>query len=183
MMSNLVMKTGLRAAWARWGWHGTAIALVPPPVTAADGERALGFIPVSLGKETEQPSKTYMATDWTIPLKMPCAVKMLRGKTLTCLRRQSFLRTLSLPVRLVAQHYELIQIMNKFVFYFTCINTCSGNAILLEWTRALKAGWINVIHIKNAAGHNLKGNKAEFRSAYISTSGAKPFAETSSLLY
>lgn len=37
--------------------------------------------------------------------------------------------------------------------------------------------------MKNAGSHDLKGNKAKFWSAYISTTDAKPFAETSPLLY
>lgn len=69
------------------GWHRTVNKIVPPLVTAADGERAPGFTPRPVGTETEQPCTKYPATDWTMLLKMQWADKMLRGAELTCLRR------------------------------------------------------------------------------------------------
>lgn len=78
------------------GWHGTANVIVPPQVTAADGERAPRFYPTGLlGRETEQPCTKYKATDWTVPLKMPRADKTLSGAALTCLRRRIIMLTLS----------------------------------------------------------------------------------------
>ena len=76
------------------GWHGTENVMVPPPVTAADGERAPGFtLRAPASRETEQPCTKYKATDWTVPLKMPQADKTLRGAALTCLRRRIIMLT------------------------------------------------------------------------------------------
>ena len=69
------------------GWHGTANVIVPPPVTAADGEKVLWALTSGLpGRETEQPCTKYKATDWTVRLQMPRADKTLKGAALTCLR-------------------------------------------------------------------------------------------------
>lgn len=45
------------------GWRGTANVIVPPPVTAADGDGPLALCSGLLGRETEQPCTKYKATD------------------------------------------------------------------------------------------------------------------------
>lgn len=46
-------------------WHGTVNMMVPPPVTAADGESALGAAFRAAGQGTGETHTKNKASDWT----------------------------------------------------------------------------------------------------------------------